>query len=627
MDRLPNGNGASPQLEIQERRRFFQLAVGIWVAIAVGSNYAFGIVSNELKDRFSIGQAGMTTISTVGYMMGFFSLPGGVMQDFFGPRPTLTVGGTCGFVGFLLLALMFWEFIPNSIPLLSFSYGLICTANSWNDQGALVTNLYAFPINRGDVITLQKTFVGLGSSLLALWYSGFFEKQFAEYCLFAGFLEVVACVLGALFIQLPPYHLTNWQRRKRACTGIPADDACLLEWEELYSHKKPPRWRLRLAFISLLATFLVVTVTSVVRAFVALSSVGHILISMLSILCVLSFVMMFAAKEGSCFMRCLGGEEARDHKNYGNGADATAEAEGLATSSDDAELRTRNNLTCASASGSEATELVQVNHGETSSGSPPANNQGDCANLEPTLEEAAPSKSILESYYQFPNGFLKNLRSEPIVWMMWLWNLTAEATGIVVLGNTAQIYRAVNNNVFEEDFNAFCVAMLGIGSGIGRITAGQMDNFLRSRGWHCTIMMMGPPSAIGLSLAGFLFLPASASPVLFAIAALGFGMGQSLMLLSSRLMFRNDVSKHYSFCSTATVLGVVLFNRLLFGESYESESKAQGLYPFCSGVRCVSMPFGVLVGVSVIGVGFGFAVHRLWLKQHAKQHAKLVESR
>jgi MFS family permease len=611
---------------IHEQRRFLQLAAGVWVAIAVGSGYAFGIVSNELKDRFSIGQAGMTTISTVGYILGSFSFPGGISQDYFGPRPTLAFGGLCCSTGFLLLALTFWGAVPGSVPLLSTAYGLINMGNGWSDQGALLTNLFVFPINRGDVIALQKTFVGLGSSLMALWYSGFFSKHYGEFCLFLSIFALTVSLFGSAIIRLPPYQLTNRERKQRS----PISDAEANElrlWEELYYTKKPPAWRMRISLISLLVTFIVVTAMSVTRAFVPLSAETHLIISIFTVFCVLSFVLMFAFPESgrvaSCCSSCddaleRGSDSAEgvvDPEKASLTFDPSHEEESAGQPNESTPLDLNRCKRYASTDGLANSFTPQLSLQSPSGLEPRPLLIPESLPETPLKPETGASNTAVESEHQYPNSFMKNLRSEPIVWLIWSWNFLTEGAGLVLFANAAQIYRSINGNVFDEDYNAFCVAMVGIGGAVGRIAAGKIDNLLRAHGMHCTIFFPLPPATIAISLVGFLVLPSLAAPFLFAFASFGFGICQAVKVLGSRLMFRQDVGKHYSFFSTATMVGIILFNRLLFGEMYEKEARAQQLSPFCSGIMCIAVSFGVMIGLCAIGVGVGVAAHKMWLRQ------------
>jgi hypothetical protein len=387
-----------------------------------------------------------------------------------------------------------------------------------------------------------------------------------------------------------------------------------------------------MAFISLLVTFIVVTAMSVTRAFVPLSAETHLIISIFTVFCVLSFALMFSIPEtgrvASCCSCCDDsleqGTEPSQYEQDPEKASLTCDPtladhdESTVQPSESTPLDLNRCKRYASTDG-----LANSFTPTLSLQSPPGLEprpllpSGSSFPETPMKPEAGASNLMPsnEGEHQYPNSFLKNLRSEPIVWLIWSWNFLTEGAGLVLFANAAQIYRSVNGNVFDEDYNAFCVAMVGIGGAVGRITTGKLDNLLRAHGMHCTIFFPLPPATIAISLVGFLVLPALAAPFLFAFASFGFGICQAVKVLGSRLMFQQDVGKHYSFFSTATMVGIILFNRLLFGEMYEKEARAQELSPFCSGIMCIAISFGVLIGLCVIGVGVGVAAHKMWLRQ------------
>ncbi|KAH9599022.1 Nodulin-like [Trypanosoma melophagium] len=161
---------------INDRRRFVMLVAGIFTATGISAHYCFALISDYLKNRYHFGQADLTIISTVGTSAGAFSFPAGVVFDYLGPSAALGIPCVIGASGFLLMGLTFSSYIEGTVVLFSIFYGIIYFGASSMDTGSLMTNMLNFPRDRGAVVVLQKTFNGLGSSIMTVWFISFFFR-------------------------------------------------------------------------------------------------------------------------------------------------------------------------------------------------------------------------------------------------------------------------------------------------------------------------------------------------------------------------------------------------------------------------------------------------------------------
>ena len=193
------------------RQRFAQLAIGAPIAMCVGVTYSFGLISNFMKVNYNLTQGELTTISTVANLMGMFSLPGGMLFDYIGPQYALDAAVVLTTSGFVVLALVFSNVIAGSVALLAFANGLTWWGTGFMDVGSLMTNLFSFPLTQGEVVIVQKTFMGLGSTFLSLIFTAFFAdgNHYVGYCTFVAIMVFAIVGLGASITRLSPYKRTT----------------------------------------------------------------------------------------------------------------------------------------------------------------------------------------------------------------------------------------------------------------------------------------------------------------------------------------------------------------------------------------------------------------------------------
>jgi hypothetical protein len=108
-----------------DRYLFLQLAVSILVAIANGSIFCFGLISPSLaKAPFHFSTREINTVSTVGVVLSYCSVPTGQLYDRTTPRTTLLAGTVINIVGWTLMYLVFSGHLSYSVACVAASYSI-----------------------------------------------------------------------------------------------------------------------------------------------------------------------------------------------------------------------------------------------------------------------------------------------------------------------------------------------------------------------------------------------------------------------------------------------------------------------------------------------------------------------
>jgi MFS family permease len=191
---------------------------------------------------------------------------------------------------------------------------------------------------------------------------------------------------------------------------------------------------------------------------------------------------------------------------------------------------------------------------------------------------------------------------------------------MIVIYNLAQIYRAINDNVFDASTNTMLVAFTGLGSAVGRILSGAAERTLTKR--HMVVTTLFPFSPIVISLGLFLFqvLPVGTLLVPFTMVSVGFGANWATTVMAVRQMFKTDTGAHYNFSFLGIVTAMIVLNKGLFGSQYDKQGKVQGIFPECSGLVCVSLSLWVMAALNLVAIVAAFVLHWLWRRRVNQYH-------
>lgn len=177
--------------------------------------YMFGLLSEELKDKFHLTQSSLDFVGSSATVGSQFGIHMGYFFDVFGPRATLGLGGLLSALGFLLMWLAIHFALPISTAPLSVITFLFGQGQLTMDLAIIPTLASNFPNHRGMAVGMAKAFVGLSGSLATAVYNGFLYPDVVGFLLLLVAWISVACTVGVVFIQrCPAVELPSLPRAK-----------------------------------------------------------------------------------------------------------------------------------------------------------------------------------------------------------------------------------------------------------------------------------------------------------------------------------------------------------------------------------------------------------------------------
>ena len=656
-----------------EQRWFYQLFVSILVSVGNGAVFCFGIFSPFMKEPpFSYTQEDVTFVSTTGGVLSYLSLPTGYIFDHYGPRITLAIGGITSFIGWLGMYIVFREdenpLFGTSVGVISFFYGISLLSASFFETGSVLSNLEGLSLHQGRVVIIQKTFMGLGSSIISQIYIGFFQGSFpiASFFLFLALFNLIIGMYGAYVIELPnPNSLVvglnclpeaeedvpregKSSRSKREGEDLMDDSLKLLptpqrsetspaDHDEIPSSTVKPSMALPLrgttrtsstdaalavacsnrlyttAFdrpfrFGIFVLFLVIgfiTAVTIAEDYVDFSASNRAIIGSVTIVLLVSFIGMVA-------LTPIGvGVKETPPASPPREAD---EATGISLEPQRGVASARRNDLL----GSSVTVVY---------GSVPTADDVDAA--EPAArqpEEVAPRRSGVEPFRMSRsivghNGAVWFLNDAPLtknmftieMMLMWVVSFGVWGTTTVITGNSSQIYQSLDYDNYKETTNAVYVSMYGVASALGRVAVGALQPYLVGRRRHIVSLFPIAPLINIVALPLFFMVPSTLLIVPFFLAGLATGCTWgSTVLIIKALFHHSNCGKHYNVLYTAGMLTPIVMNIALFGPVYDSHSRAQGLDTThsCRGAECVLTPLMVSLALNVVAFCAAYVFYR-----------------
>ncbi|KAK7202201.1 hypothetical protein NESM_000290200 [Novymonas esmeraldas] len=633
---------------INEISRFLILLGGLSASVCICTVYGFNILSNRMVELFNFGGTDLTTISTVGVVVGYFTFPGGMLLDYAGPMWVCIMALVFNALGVLLYALSFEGVIAGSVLKFSVFSAIMHFGCLSFDTGSLMAVLGSFPLTKGPVVALLKTFTGLGASILAIINYSFFRTAYSHYMYFMMGLVIFMGGFACIFIRFPPYHIIEWEK-----TRVP--ERMLVRrrlTERAYLTQYPPMIRFYIGMVVISSIVIYLTVQSFCVAYANPSDsarMGNTIMIIIFVFCFTIMVLPF---------RFLGGMDEEPSKDLPDYPEDEQEGTGN-------KIVPREFEEGGEPRGPKPTEvelaLDETVMKELYGSQEPGDRQaaGDdregyaetttAARAEdgatPVEDENLALMMLSDQDPQYQTTFLESLRN-PDIWLC-CWNTLATwGCGVVIAFNSAQIYRSLANDVYETKTNTMYSAIISVASALGRMSMGVFELILSRQPSETrppvTVVFPIPSICMVLGLTFLVALPLGSKGIVvgFFFDSFGNGFSWACTALTVRSVFAKDIGKHYSFMYVGAVIAVIALNRFGYGEMYDRQAKknrdadiAAGrtpIYPRCAGKKCSDYSMIILLCVNasaIIGSTWFHLRYRSFVLRKRAERAAELENR
>ncbi|RNE95767.1 pyruvate transporter 0 [Trypanosoma rangeli] len=571
-------------LQVDDLFRMRMLMAGVYVGLSISSTYGFSLFTDHLKTKYGYSQSDITTISTVGNVVNFVNLHGGALFDSVGPTVALPFAGVLGGLGFLMFGLTFDGTVKtSSVALFSLYQGITHLGLPIMDVCSMMTLMLHFPLDRGYVVLIMKTFNGLGTAVLMAYFNGWFraadfhnseDNNYSGYAYFVAAQIFFCSCLGAYCTRLPMYFPCTWRKKRLSAEELAEREKTL----DLYMSQHAPSRRLYIGF-GLVVVMLIFSATqSITTAYVKTSHAGYVAISIVALLLMAAFSLMAVP------FQFLGRyNPVRPTRMAGIGEVATETA--------------------------------------------PEQTDGAVGANEMVESNASHNKQPAKVWPQYKGSFWSHLLSFHM-WAMWFTCFGMWGTGPVMQMNVAQISRSTNYGVYDSRTLTLYIAIMSVGTAIGRISVGYFDTKLTA--WNragktrilTTIALPIAPLLFAVAYLFFGVVPGNALLLPFLLGSFGNGIAWGIGIIVSRMMYAKDIGKHYSFLRISAAVASIALNRFLFGGMYDAEGRRRGELPSCNAPSCVRKQMFILMAINLLSTCVAVLVH--WRFSRFTQ-AKLAE--
>ncbi|ORC88540.1 uncharacterized protein TM35_000161780 [Trypanosoma theileri] len=552
---------------INESRRFASLALAVFSCIGCSIIFCFNLFSGDLQRKYNFTQDALSSINTVGLVFCYAALPYGALFDWLGPRPVYVLAMTLLPIGSLCYALVFANVFTANLVMLCVFNAFMGAGAIMFDLGSLMTVLSLFPSNRGAVVAVAKTFTGLGTAIIGSIQLGFFEGRQDRYFFFLMAFSLVVGILCFFIIQLPPYHLTDYEK-KHLSLEVKKER---LSTRSLYLTQKPPRIRFIFGVVLAIILMIYLPTQGALVAYFNLGRKYKIAFAIVAIILVLLYPIMALP---SCSKKRNHFDEQDEMENV------LPKTSDISTSAEEVSSEKRHH-TC--------------------------NEQ----EIKTDIDYIAP---------QYQTTFLQSLCTVRL-WAIFWAIFTIFGSELVLISNARFILGALSGEPVNTSLNTLLTVLNGVGSGLGRMLMSALEIWTQGKKAEeripITISLFFPTVSIMIAVILFLTLPAAALPLPYVIGALGNGFGAAVIVLVSRTIFAKDSAKHYDFCYLAVMLSAIVLNRFVYGEWYSREAAKQGS-TLCYGKKCVMMPLLFFLGINLTAFFSNVYVHLEYRKFCAK---------
>jgi MFS family permease len=576
---------------------FLQLFVGIFVAIADGTVFSFGLISPALNHQpFNFTTREVNTVSTVGVIASYFSIPTGLLYDRTSPRVTLLGGAAINIVGWMLMYLAFSGDISISVAAVAACYSVSQLASPFFETASVLPNLDAFSLHEGRIVIIQKVFMGLGSSVIATLFSAFFiDADLKWFFLFLCLLSGTAGSVGAFFIRRPQHY-----------PELDVKGLNVGETDSVFARQYDRAFYAAEVVLAFNVVF--IFTTNLVQSEAQVSREANFVFGFVMIALFFSFGVMLVFVPRRDVLNVFSADSIEEElapiitkRNANDGLLAGAGA-------DDSVLPVVENLYPLPVITLAPATDIHKRTRRTASFTITDETNADTRANGGAVEDVGLTNP--RSAVKNTSGLMENVR-RPELWLMWYVSFATWGAMTMVNSNVPQIYRAVVGPAnFENTRNAVFVSLFGTGSALGRIAVGLAKPRMDARGKAVWWQYPFSPLVMALSLPLFLILPGQALVLPFFLIGLATGITWGASLLIIKRLFV-EAGRHYNFLYTAGMGTPLFFNLWLFSSVYESHSREQHQPKLseCDGVACIGLSIGIatMMNVFAIPVAFLFA--------------------
>lgn len=183
-------------------KRLTALIVSVFVALASGTPYMYGVYSPQLVKHIGLTASDSATISLATNIgSGVGGLPGGLLIDHFGPQISIFVGSLCIFVGYFTMFKIYYHQYSNMF--------VICIAMALMGFGS-ITSYFAtlkasqanFPKHKGAAGALPVSCFGFSATVFSIISASFFKDNTGGLLQFLAFFCGFVALLGSFFVHV-----------------------------------------------------------------------------------------------------------------------------------------------------------------------------------------------------------------------------------------------------------------------------------------------------------------------------------------------------------------------------------------------------------------------------------------
>ena len=491
-----------------------------------GVTYCFSDYSQALKSGRSLGltQEKMELVGSFMVVGGYVGLPAGLLYDTlsrhkrWGPKIVVYVGGlvcVVGYLGMYMLATRAggkcssWDLV-----LMCFLGFVGANSGTFLDTAAMASNLKNFSMDRGTVLGMLKSFLGLSAAIHTLSFDLFFSTkdpeslQPLEFLKYLAFVVPAAGLLGSVLVNEVPF--------LQQCEGQQA------KWR---------RFLVPYTTVGIIA--LAITISSIVGSVVKpLTNTVKVALLVLAATGLLQLFLLPAYSGGYVAKRRGGGVAAGDPE---------ADAAGLAKP-----LLQEGGEEGAPAGGDDAA-------GDAS--------EGVC-DIDPFLAD------------EQSTDLLQSVRT-PEFWLLFGISMASIGSGITLLNNLTQLCASIapaGHDSVEEA--TALVKLFSIFNCAGRLISGLVSQiYLKrgvARGWF--MLLASLVMSLACAITAFAPLEVLYLPVVFA----GFAFGSFWCLIptiTSEIFGTRYFATIYNTISVGPAIGSVVLSSIMAGSLYDLHSK------------------------------------------------------